>query len=230
MRLNVLGTFGFTRVIMDQSKIERRDFHTIRTGALALSDVLTYYGQLRDYVKHEDELINSRLSWSLTIDGFLFTAYGVLLGQAFGIEAKSTVAAAASGAVPFLFFLALPIVAVGAVISIFSRNSITAAHNAIQYLNAIAHDGALKIDPGSVAADDRRYYVTELAQPAVVHALVDAPDDLIRLPRIISGGDRFEYTRGGHAYYLALPIVMLGVWILLGLAALYLGLRASHAI
>jgi hypothetical protein len=34
------------------------------------------YELFRDYVKHEDELINNRLSWLLTIHGFLYATYG----------------------------------------------------------------------------------------------------------------------------------------------------------
>jgi len=36
---------------------------------------LQVYSAFRDYVKHEDNLINNRLSWNFTIQGFLFTAY-----------------------------------------------------------------------------------------------------------------------------------------------------------
>src|SRR5580658_5975181 len=33
------------------------------------------YSVFRDYLKHEDDLINNRLNWNFTIQGFLFTAY-----------------------------------------------------------------------------------------------------------------------------------------------------------
>ncbi len=42
-----------------------------------LTDAKQIYDLYRDYVKHEDELINRRLSWNLTLQGFLFAAYGV---------------------------------------------------------------------------------------------------------------------------------------------------------
>lgn len=35
-----------------------------------------YYSLMRDYVKHEDSLIGVRINWSLTVQGFLYTAYG----------------------------------------------------------------------------------------------------------------------------------------------------------
>ena len=34
-----------------------------------------HFGIYREYVKHEDDLINNRLSWNVTIQGFLFAAY-----------------------------------------------------------------------------------------------------------------------------------------------------------
>lgn len=42
----------------------------------------------RDYVKHEDYLINSRLSWNLTIQGFLFATYGLSLQKLAELLAK----------------------------------------------------------------------------------------------------------------------------------------------
>jgi hypothetical protein len=35
----------------------------------------------RDYIQHEDDLLHQRSSWNLTVQGFLFAAYGVLLQQ-----------------------------------------------------------------------------------------------------------------------------------------------------
>jgi len=41
------------------------------------------YEAFRSYVRHEDSLVNSRLSWNLTVQGFLFAGYGVLAQKAF---------------------------------------------------------------------------------------------------------------------------------------------------
>ena len=43
---------------------------------LDLDESLKYYQLIRDYIIHEDTLINNRLSWLLTIQGLLFAAYG----------------------------------------------------------------------------------------------------------------------------------------------------------
>jgi hypothetical protein len=40
---------------------------------------LELYKLFRDYVKHEDDLINNRLNWNFTIQGFLFAAYAFSL-------------------------------------------------------------------------------------------------------------------------------------------------------
>jgi hypothetical protein len=40
-------------------------------------DLAEHFQLFRDYVKHEDELINRRLTWLLTVQGFLFAAYGI---------------------------------------------------------------------------------------------------------------------------------------------------------
>jgi hypothetical protein len=37
---------------------------------------------LRDYLKHEDNLVDHRIKWNLTIQGFLFTAFGFSLQKA----------------------------------------------------------------------------------------------------------------------------------------------------
>lgn len=44
------------------------------------------YALYRDYLKHEDDLINNRLNWNLTIQGFLFAAYSFTLQTASNIK------------------------------------------------------------------------------------------------------------------------------------------------
>jgi hypothetical protein len=39
-----------------------------------------YYQLLRDRTQHEDELVHQRLTWMITLNGLLFTAYGFSLG------------------------------------------------------------------------------------------------------------------------------------------------------
>lgn len=84
------------------------------------------YKLFRDYVKHEDELINRRMSWNLTLHGFLFAAYGLSL-QMVNQGAQPGVAIAALS----LLYL-LPII--GIVVAFLGWRSIKAAQKAIKNL------------------------------------------------------------------------------------------------
>src|ERR1700731_3704234 len=46
-------------------------------------DNLKVYDVFRDYVKQEDNLINFRSTWIVTIQGFLYATYGVILSKKF---------------------------------------------------------------------------------------------------------------------------------------------------
>lgn len=45
---------------------------------------LDFYQTLRGHIEHEDELINQRLTWSLTAQGLLFIAYSAFLNSNLG--------------------------------------------------------------------------------------------------------------------------------------------------
>lgn len=50
-----------------------------KDAPLALNDYIDLYKVFRGYVMEESGLINSRLVWIITINGFLFTTYGFTL-------------------------------------------------------------------------------------------------------------------------------------------------------
>jgi hypothetical protein len=50
---------------------------------LTLNDLYRAY---REYLNHEHHLINQRLGWNLTVQGFLFAAYGLAFGKIADIE------------------------------------------------------------------------------------------------------------------------------------------------
>lgn len=52
-----------------------------------VSELYKLYEMFRDYLKHEDDLINNRLNWNFTIQGFLFAAYTFTLQKVSEIEA-----------------------------------------------------------------------------------------------------------------------------------------------
>src|SRR5271169_5831898 len=70
-----------TKVVSETPSLRCCDFHVVPSDNPAVSEILTYYERMRSYVEHEDGLINSRLTWSLTIHGFLFASYGILLAK-----------------------------------------------------------------------------------------------------------------------------------------------------
>ena len=69
-----------------------------------MTDVYKFYEQIREKIVHEDELVNHRLMWAITLNGLLFTAYGFSLGaEGSSLAAATTdsgvsVAAASSAA------------------------------------------------------------------------------------------------------------------------------------
>jgi hypothetical protein len=174
-------------------------------------DRLAYYAEMRDYLEHEDALINSRLTLSLTVHGFLFAAYGLILGKAidFGAElSKNSVSTSSKPMSLIVLFLLLILVALtGAVVGLFSRNAIVAGFNAIQHINRLVH---AREPLNFVPAGERNQLV--------------APQGATRwlLPNITSGGAPTERVEGAYYYYCWLPMLLFGVWIILAGAAIYL--------
>jgi hypothetical protein len=51
---------------------------------------LKVYETFRKYVKHEDNLVNQRMSWMLMIHGFLYAAYALTVQKKLEIGEKLT--------------------------------------------------------------------------------------------------------------------------------------------
>ena len=80
------------------------------------SEPAAIYDDLREKWKHEDELINKRVTWLLSSQGFLLAAYGVVAGLLYKpaeVTSTTTVTAGTKvGAFSLLLLeLALPVVA-----------------------------------------------------------------------------------------------------------------------
>jgi hypothetical protein len=104
---------------------------------------LTLYSVFRDYLKHEDDLINGRLNWNFTIQGFLFAAYSLSLqkiaevrAQVFRADVVWTPSMDSCLTVHELRVLMIVIAAVGLFVSAFVYMSVFAATVAIAELDA----------------------------------------------------------------------------------------------
>ncbi len=60
-------------------------------------DIIDHYEILRDYVKHEDNLVNQRLSWLLTLHGFLYGSLALIVSELFKIQVSASSLCAAKG-------------------------------------------------------------------------------------------------------------------------------------
>jgi hypothetical protein len=142
------------------------------------------YEIYRDYIKHEDNLINNRVGWFIQLHSFLIATYGILfaaLMSSYFPQGTATI----DPAIPQK--VACAILAMVALVGIFSSlsaiMSIDAADRAITKLSK-TWDG---VSEGWAA--DRRI-----------------------LPPLIGGGDT-KNDRLGARFHLWLPRVMLAVWI-----------------
>jgi hypothetical protein len=118
-----------------------------KTKAPSLTDYLAFYETFRNYVRHEDNLINNRLSWILTIHGFLYATYGftlqkeleVIRGPLAADFHNSPLCHSLSQAEIFLLCIAL----VGACISILGWRSIRAAHKSASSVDFVFRSNAI---------------------------------------------------------------------------------------
>lgn len=88
----------------------------------------------RDYVKHEDNLINWRTTWALTIQGLTFGAISVCIGKIIdrsGFELCKVFSANLIGSDELYAMMIFVLSLFGAVIAYFSMQSVQAARGAI---------------------------------------------------------------------------------------------------
>src|SRR5437879_8379854 len=55
------------------------------------ADIRDLYRIFRTYVEHEDDLINQRQTWNLTIQGFLFASYAFSLQKLVEAESRAVI-------------------------------------------------------------------------------------------------------------------------------------------
>ena len=123
------------------------------------------YQIYRDYVIHQTSLINNRLTWILTIHGFLYATYGITLQkeidltrQSYEVLSKnSDVGAICSSFIEVHFFLFM-ISCVGLSISYYGLKSIRAAINASHGIEALYSNKYKHIENESINGMIMLYY------------------------------------------------------------------------
>lgn len=156
---------------------------------------LKHYELYRDYIKHEDSLINNRLLWNLNLQGFLFGAYsfslqkvGELHAKALGDKTADLMASHFSVLLLNVLLIVLPLV--GGSVSLLVWMGVQAAQLSIEELNKQWED---KIDP---------QYHNQTPQP------------LPYLPELTGGGVMLAHKLGFRAPLL-IPTFMLAAWAIL---------------
>jgi hypothetical protein len=156
------------------------------------TDILTIYSIFRDYVKHEDGLINSRMTWLITVQSFLIATFGLSYQKRFEIisegiikidnEAKKyLITQVVSEYDIFLIFLAI----IGLTTSIVALYSIKGAVHALKALNGI----------WKIFLEDNK----------ITFPL------LVKLPNIVGGGN-VNAPKQGRAFPTNLPKLFIVAW------------------
>lgn len=145
------------------------------------------YNSTRDHVKHEDDLINHRMTWLITLQAFLFGAYG------FSLSAEASLTTISNAQLFGKRDLVL--------LDIYSARAglayIGVASSAIMLFPLISAGRAILR-----VARDWNEYVSNLTPP-------------IQVPNIIGNADRPLMYYLGLVPILGLPIASIGVWLLL---------------
>ena len=175
------------------------------------------YEIYRDYTKHEDNLIHHRMTWLLTIHGFLFATYGLTLQKKLEIAEKvignKTFSDFLEKRAPtsshtgdlilnfqnsiFQINVFLTVLSfVGIFISIFAFISVSAAKRAINNISDIC-----EISFGMA--------------PSIRHGIGVNLMEGYRLPRPVGGGGRF-LDNIGFSSSITIPIILVISWIISG--------------
>jgi hypothetical protein len=196
-------------------------------GKGTVSDILTYYDLIRKYVQHEDNLIHSRLMWSLTVHGFLLAAFAILLGKALDIGRdlyRPEFPISTFWEIVIISIAIFAIAIVGIFICWLSKGAIVASHNSMQHILTIAQgqEAVTAQQPVDRLTIAQGQEAVTAQQPERRGTLLLAPATTptthgeLLLPKIAGGGASImHYEPAATRYYLWLPWVMFFIWIVL---------------
>jgi hypothetical protein len=197
---------------------------------------LRVYETFRNYARHEDNLINNRVMWLLSIHGFLYATYGLTLQKKLEIIEKISLITSKAGPPPYLtvddihtymsenhldltltytsLFLFL-ISAVGFSISLYAFRSIRAAKKSVINLQAIFRLN-FTIKQSQKDKDDPGKNIEGVAN------IGEAEDGKeVYVPDIAGGGRKF-LSRSGHSASVTIPIILASSWFLSFIALAYI--------
>jgi len=187
---------------------DKRDWASLVKPEEARDNRIKHYEVLRDYAKHEDNLVNNRIMWILTIHGFLYATYGFTLQKILEIVEKVTAlgvgarmpdtfidlllkAGGTSRALLVTEMFLLIIAAVGYLISYWGLKSIEAAKESVINVNK------LFMQVRGVEEVQLYGYVTDLGDFVV--------------PTTAGGGRKFADEVGSSAS-LKIPKILMASW------------------
>lgn len=125
---------------------------------------LDYYRILRAQIEHEDDLVGSRISWFVTSQSFLFSAYAIM---ASGLPANPTAAYVSS---KHMLLVVVPIVAIMTALLILL--AIMSGLGAMADLRKLYRENAGRIPPGLPPIQGSRFTrMTGMAAPVLLPIL-----------------------------------------------------------
>jgi hypothetical protein len=184
-----------------------------------LDTEIKLYRLFHDYTKHENSLINNRVTWLAQIHGFLYATFGFCLQKKVEIiqDVSSHVAKTDSLFVymskahlgsslleldGFMMFIAI----IGISLNINSPSSINAATKAINSVSALFNDQS---NIQSYGFSGQELYQTDVVNEAF--PVIITGTTLFFLPMLVGGGKNKAHDRGFHSPR-RLPQILLWGW------------------
>ena len=193
----------------ERSREEIRGENLVALRKLKGDGTLMVFGLLRNYIEHENQLVDHRTSWLLTLNSFLFAAAALILSTDVSVLLFPPL-------VLKVYLLLLCIVGFGS--AIIAYNGIMAAVDASKALKDTWVDKfeplskELGLKEGHRKVDD--YDFDEIRKTEFRN------DPTRPLPYIQGGGGRFSTAKNGRRFANALPVMIAATWAIFGLTVL----------
>lgn len=183
-----------------------------KSGLQEIKGHLELYEVYRSYVRHEDTLMNYRLTWLLTFNGILFGVFGIMLQRKIDNSSHFVAKLTGIGVPKSLFFIKMMglevgfgavdlyligIALMGWAIAFTARRSILAARDAVDTIDSLL----------------LRLYgrkSVRVSEKTCRKAIEIGPG--IQLPSVSGGGRPDLVLQGGRAA-LAIPRVLMVAWV-----------------